>query len=264
MIGKILIALAAALCLLPLLSPVEAGSCAGYARTYTAPTYAAPLKSYAAPSYAVHAAKAYDYQADIYFPKFLAVVPLVQYPSYSAVYAPPVPGQIPGAADPARQQQTQGEMTQVLSGLKEVTTTLRDLDSRLRRLEERSGVQPIPQQLPPVQQAPKQSAPKQNAPAPKQQGQNTGVKHTFASVNAAFCAACHAKGNEANGGDFVLSDNGVIVKLTDAQVGAMQRVLLKGKMPKLNAHAKNNGIERMLTAEEAQAVLEEVDRQLSN
>lgn len=259
MIRFLIVGLALAACLACVEPPkAEAGNCGGYTRSYSTTYQAHGYKvatNYAAANHNAYAAKDYE----VVFQKFLAVVPLAVYPSYSAVYAPPppvAPGQPGQPADPARQQQSQGELQQVLTGLKEVTTTLRDFDSRLRILESRQGVQPAPQALPQPQALPKQPAPKQGAQAaPKQ--------HTFASVNASHCAACHAKGNEANGGEFVLSDaQGKMVKLTDAQVGKMSKVLLRGTMPKLNEYAAKHGITARLTEAESQAILEEVDRQV--
>lgn len=242
------VALSIALTLV-ILSSVEAGSCAGYTRSsysYSAPTYS--YRNYS------HAYAAPVYKDEVVYNKFLAVVPFVVYPSYGAVYAPPP--QLPNgnALDPAKQQQAQGELAQILNGLKEVTSTLKDFDARLRALEARQGIAP-PAALP------KEKAP---APAPKQQSNSNGAKPTFTSVNGQFCASCHQKGNEGHGGDFVLTDTqGKLVPLSDANIGAIQRTLLKGKMPKLNARAKQHGISRQLTAEEAQIILEEVDRQVA-
>lgn len=244
--------------LFDLTPPADASNCVGYSRTYSAPSYSqgyayTATKVYKAPT----AYKEVAYEEPVYY-KFQAFVPLIQIPTYSAVYAPPV-APFSGVQqhslnqDPAKQQQAQGELQQVLKGLTEVTTTLRNFDDRLRRLEERSGLQAPPPQP--------QALPKEQ---PKQQGQAPKGNLSFATVNAKACAMCHERGKESFGGDFILSEtSGAMVKLTDAQAGAMSRVLLKGKMPKLNARAKEHGITGPLTAEEAQAILSEVDAQLS-
>lgn len=243
--------------LLAVVGAAVAQSCSpGYTRsystyrapTYVAPTYVAPTKAYVAPTY--------DYYEAPFVLKLKAVVPLLELPTYSVgVYTPPPAapyGNVNPIPNPAMQQQAQGELSQVLNGLKEVTTTLRDFDSRLRRLEEKSGYAPQQQKL----------------PAPKQQQQSkapTGKQLSFAAVNQAFCAACHAKGNESNGGDFVMSDeNGALVALTAEQVVAVQTQLLKGKMPLINERAKKHNITRKMTEEETLAILGEIDRQLAS
>lgn len=244
-------------------APVRAQHCASagasyqrsYSTTYSA--YKAPTKSYAVPYAATNYATVTDYYEQPYVLKLKAVIPLLELPTYSVgVYSPPPQAPyvnpIPGQQNPAQQQQTQGELAQILNGLKDVTTTLKDFDSRIRRLEERSGGAPLPQpQLQQPQPQKGQAQPKQN-----------GSKVSFATTNANFCAACHEKGKEDRGGDFVFTVDGKMPKFTNDQIVSIQKHVGRGTMPKLNETAKKHGITRQLTAEERDSILFELDAQV--
>ena len=246
-------------------APVGAQHCASagasyqrsYSTTYSA--YKAPV-SYAK-SYAQSYATVVDYQEQPYVLKLKAVVPLLELPTYSVgVYTPPpqapcnvnpIPGQ---SHNPAQQQQSQGELQQILKGLTEVTTTLRDFDSRIRRLEERSGGVPLPQPQLQPKQMPRDEG--------KGQAKQNGSKVSFATTNANFCAACHEKGKEDRGGDFVFTVDGKMPKFTNDQIVSIQKHVGRGTMPKLNETAKKHGITRQLTAEERDSILFELDAQV--
>lgn len=217
--------------------------------------------SYSSGAYIAPKAKVYTEYAPVY-QKFLAVIPLVEYPTYSAVYAPPVPvtsAPVQGVnpmPNPAAQTLQSNELKIALEAIKKigedmrsVSTALTEFDKRLRRLEERQPVQP----LPPAKQA-------EPGPKPKEE-----PSAALKALNARACAMCHERGKESNGGDFVLSEpNGSIVKLTGEQLTAMQRMLNpeRPKMPKLTEAAKKAGITSHLNEEETKLWYREIDRQL--
>ena len=93
--------------------PAVAGHCGGYTRTFSSHGTASYAQGH---GYKVAVSHHVSKDYDVVFQKFLAVVPLAVYPSYSAVYAPAPPGAAPAPVGPAQAQQAQGELQQVLKG----------------------------------------------------------------------------------------------------------------------------------------------------
>jgi len=228
------------------------GSSYGYSRSYSsysyvAPTYSSYSSSYVAPAKVV--VKKDVYAEPSYF-RYLLALPLVEIPSYGAAYAPPPPVQPPNGAPAAQQapsqmQQILSQQAQVLTALDKLSKSVEALSARVEKIERTR--QPLPQKQPePQAQAPRDDALK-----------------AAATVSQQKCAACHQKGNESHGGDFVLTDEqGRFVRLTDTQLVSMQRQLVKGKMPKINKRAQEHQI-TALRKEEADALFAMLDAQIS-
>lgn len=218
-----------------------------YAQTYAQPVvvkdaYAPPVvvkESYAAP---VVVKK--DKVIEVVVPRFVAVVPLVDLPSYSAAYVGPGVAVSPPQA--AAQAAPAGELRQVLN-------EIRDLGVRIRRLEER-GDRPAAKQEPraePRQEPPEGSRqePKDAKEKPSDPFAGQGLPDVR-DVNRAHCARCHERGKEQNGGDFVLSEkDGSIVRLGDLVLLDLMIHCEKRTMPKLNKKAKEAGHKPMNDAE---------------
>lgn len=203
--------------------------------TYVAPTYHAPVTYNHTP--VVKKVVNYDYKKDdAYYLKFVAVVPLVELPTYSAVYTPPY---APVQAPPNRQSN---------EDLKKVLDAIKELGVRVRALEGRTTPAPTaPTTTPPVGSA----APATTPPT------IPDVK----LVNKNKCALCHERGSEASGGGFVLSEkDGTIVRMTSEQLAELDEQIYANKMPKLNAKAKAKGITSLNDLEYA-AFRNEITRQ---
>lgn len=227
--------------------------------SYSAPAYS--YQSYAAPSYGYAApAVTKTYKEETKYLKFLAVLPLVELPSYSAVYSPPQQLQSPQAQAAPRAASSQ--MDQILSQQQAVLTKLDQLDKNVQALSSRveglersgrfGGAQP---------QANLKTAPDAE-PIPKQPSKEG--KLTAALVNKQACAVCHERGNEQHGGDFVMSEpDGKFTRWSDKQLMAMERLLLSDKMPKINKRSQEAGITGALNKEAKEALLAERDRQVA-
>jgi hypothetical protein len=237
------------LCALSLVSPAKAQTCASY-RTYRAPsysysystpTYYAPSYStpsystpYVAPYVAPVVKKVVEHKDEAYYLKFIAVVPLVELPTYSAAYVPPYsPLQAPKKDD---------------EQLKQILELLKSYDARFKALEGKASLPPqATQQAPGVTQTPKD-------------GEQPKIPDVRA-VNALKCAMCHERGKEANGGGLVLSEkNGSLVRLNNEQLGELDEQLSTNKMPKLNAKSKAAGITELADVEYA-SFRQEISRQ---
>jgi mono/diheme cytochrome c family protein len=203
--------LAAGLLLLAFAGPAAA-QCSIHAPGYATQSYT--------PSYQTHVTH------DVTFTRVLAVIPLLDLPSYSASYVPAATPPAPAAA-----AQTAGPSAE----MKEVVSILKGFDARLKRLE---AVRAAPAATPARTPAPVMP-PAVDAPASA-----TGAgKLTLADVNKASCAACHQKGNESAGGDFVISDSaGVVRHFSDRELVSLTKHISRGTMPKQNARAKERGV----------------------
>lgn len=212
------------------LSPAVRAQCATYSSaryaTYSTPTY------YEAP---IVKKKVVE---EIVFQRYIAVLPLLDLPTYGAYYVAPPPTAAAPAVAPAPAAaptaQPCGDMARVLK-------LLESMDDRIRRLEGGGASAPGREPVSPPPRAP--------------------GKVDLRQINQQKCSACHQQGNEAKGGDFVLSDaSGSIVKLTDGQLADLQTHVVKGSMPKMNATSRAVGI-TPLTDDEAEAWIEEARRQ---
>lgn len=245
--------------------------------SYSTYSYSTPTMSYAAPAYVAPTAyEAPVVKKEVSYLRFLAVLPLVELPSYSAVYTPPPP--------PAQQQQNGTTQRQAqaadpqaaaildqLRGLNEGLTRLDrkvgQIDARLERLE-RTPRGPIQQQAP-APPPPPPPPPAEPGPQPdkepakaQQQTKAAGPAAAFAAANKASCAACH-QGKEvadAHGGGFVFTElDGTLAKLDSKQVLSVQRQLTTGKMPKVDsARARAMGVVAP-TQQQADAIFKRLD-----
>lgn len=230
----------------------RAQSCGSYGRSYQR-SYSS-YSSYSAPSYSTYAPAKVVVKKDVYaepaYFRYLLALPLVEVPTYGAAYAPPPPALAQPQAlpqsqgQPSQMQQILSQQGQILTSLDKLAKSVDALNARVEKIERTR--QPQPQAQPKQQQAPPQV---------------NGLK-AAQLVNQQKCAACHQKGNEAHGGDFVLSDEkGNFLKLTDKQLVSMQRQLTRGTMPKLNKRASEHQI-TALRKEEADALFALLDGQI--
>lgn len=235
---------------LGLVSPPDANaqSCGSYRTyrasypTYSYPTYSAPVtysapytSSYTAPYVAPVVKKVVEHKDDYYLLKFVAVAPLVELPTYSAVYVPPYsPLQHPNPA--SNQNQNKDDMKQVLELLKGYETRFKAIEDKLK-----GTVAPV---------------------TPTPDGKTSEPKiPDVKEVNSKKCAVCHQRGNEASGGKFVLSEaDGSIVRLNNEQLGELDEQLSTNAMPKLNVKSKQAGITQLSDVEYA-AWRQEISRQ---
>lgn len=281
--------------LLPvLLYPATAhGQC--YSHNYGAASYgySAPSYSYSYPSYNY----SYDYtpvvkkkviHQDIVYTRYIAAIPLLDLPTYSAYYSAPPTQAAPSVAPSAAPQQAQamapatnaapaggcGDMTRVLNLLERMESRIARLEGGPPQQQQQNYApqQPLaqapvqPQTQPPTrqpqvqpQQQPHGRGPRLEEPQPQVQQQVQKVD--LRVVAKQKCALCHEQGNESKGGDFVLTlKDGNIVKMTDAQLADLQDHVIRQTMPKMTAAAKSAGI-TPLTTEESEAYLDEAKRQ---
>jgi len=209
-------------------------------------------------SYATPVVKKKVIHEDIVFTRYLAVIPLLDLPTYSAHVVPALPRAAVAPAAPLRTEGPSKEMGQVLQILQSFDGRFRALEDRITRLEGlRSGGTPLSPPPPRMPRAEARVDPTSPTPG--------GV--TAKSVNQQMCAICHDKGNESNGGDFVLSVKGEIVRMTDAQLVTLGKKLATKSMPKLEVDDEElqkkivaKGI-RALNPAEANAWADEIDRQ---
>lgn len=204
-----------------------------YSTSY-APTYSAPV-TYSTPYVAPVVKKVVEHKDEYHYLKFVAVVPLVELPTYSAVYTPPyAPLSAPGGTHKG------GGASGSDPVLKEILDLVKGYDARLKALEAKS----------PGPLAPKTDTPAKEPSIPD-------VKQ----VNQQKCAMCHQRGNEANGGSFILSEkDGSIARLNNEQLGELDEQLSTNKMPKLNAKSKAAGITE-LNDQEYASWRQEISRQ---
>lgn len=162
------------------------------------------------------------------FLRFDAVIPLVSLPTYSAsalpVPAPPPP--VPAAAQP------QPDLRPVLEAIGKMGDRLGGIEKRLDSLEKRRRIDAPP--MPPADPA----SPKAELPP-------------GALSAAAKCAGCHARGSEAKGGDFVLTEaGGTAFALLDA--GDWQAVARRLQDPRKPMPPRDSGV--VLTPDERAAL----------
>ncbi len=234
-------------------SPARGQACRGH--SYQAP-YAAPVivkeRPYAAPVVVKEAPYVVTKEkvVEVVVPRFVAVIPLVDLPSYSAAYVGPgiAVGQPP-------QQQQAGELRQILD-------EVRSLGARIRRLEDRGDrpeAKPQPKAEPKAE--PKEESKAKPKPADPFEGEAQTALPDVRAINKAKCAMCHERGKQAAGGDFVLSEpDGSIVKLTDLQLLDLMIHCEKKTMPKLTQKSRAAGV-KPLTDPEIASWLAEAARQ---
>lgn len=214
----LLAAAAAALCRVP---PAEAQHCAP-ARVvrYHAPTYHSPV--------VVKKEVAVVKEVVPVIHKFVAVIPLVDLPTYSAVYAPPVVvPPVPVNPAPVQQQQQ--------PDWKLVMDTLRDIGARLKRLED-GQAQPARPKDP-------------FAPQPQKGPQGA------LGVVQQKCASCHSEASapEKGGGFVMVGKDGALPKFSAAASAKVLKRSYNGTMP-----PKDAGIAPLTDAEVA--ALADIDR----
>lgn len=190
--------------------------------------------SYGYRSYSTY--RSYSYAPTVYkevvpvITKYQAVIPLVEFPTYSAVYVPspvytPVPAVsapvhsglgTPGATPPG--STTLPSAAPAPSDLARILQLLESMDARIKALEGKK-----PAALPPPAPPEKTST---SAPAA------TPKLPVAMQVVATKCAACHVQGREKEGGDLVLiNKDGSRPPLTQRQYKAYVKMVNNGKMP---------------------------------
>lgn len=183
----------AALVLGLLCLPASAGTCGAVSYSYY------PSKTYVSKKVVVEPV----------YTKFVAVIPLVEFPTYSAVYVPPV-AQGPAVVPPAPPQQP--AQPQANNDLKQVMEMLKSMDARLQRLE----AQPLAQ-------------PQQPREGPKGPQGPVGVMQ-------AKCASCHEAASAADkGGNFTLFVQGKLAPLQPVQQNKLMKRVAGGTMPPKDA-----------------------------
>lgn len=241
----------------PLLASPILGQCGTAYRSrvvsYSSYSYATPTYStYVAPAVVKKEVAVVEKVVTPVFLRYVAVIPFVEVPSYGAQYAPqqyPALPQYNGqpqqqqAPNPAAQSNGQSsELRQVLNAVQGITDTLRAQDARIRDIEEYLKRTPI---------APK-AIPKEKAPEPKREESSLPDVRQIAAKK---CAACHAEGNEAGGGKFVLLDKaGNLLTLKTDNLLSMSEHVYAGTMPPKTSKAKAVGVEP-LTDQEAGAFM---------
>lgn len=207
--------------------------------SYSYPTYSYPTVSYPA---VVKKVVTHDYKKDDYhFYKFVAVVPLVELPTYSSQYVPPYAHAQP---NPNAQAKSSDDVKQILDLLK-------DLSGRVKVLESRNTQ--------PLNAAPNPAQGTQPQPNNSAQAQPSPLDVKI--VNKQKCAACHERGNETLGGGLVLSEkDGSLVQLSNEKLGDLEEQITTNAMPKINKKAKDLGI-TALTDQEYAAWRQEISRQ---
>ncbi len=246
--------LAALLLLLSLTALVSADGCYRGSRSYSYsyPTYSYSAPTYSAPYVAPYVAPAKPVEYQIY--RYLLAFPLVELPSYGAVYQPPVAPTLPQQQSPKGSAQglppTAFEEA-VLKKLDELGKGLREVSERVDRIERTR----TPQQLPP----PKQELPKQ----PPEQGPAPDVEKAFFKVNQESCIMCHARSvADVKGGKFVFTeDDGTPVQLSAEQREEVQRQLIAETMP-MKGTPKDNV--KKLDKDTRSVLFNELDRQIRN
>lgn len=229
------------------ISSANAQTCGSYRVYRTQAAYSTPYVSYSTPvTYSTPyvapvVKKVVEYKKeDPYYLKFVAVVPLVELPTYSAYYTPPYS---PVAPPPSVAKGMSKE------DLKEIVDLIKGLDNRMKALEGRTEGKATP--LAPVD-------PKVD---PKTEGKADSKIPDVRLVNQQKCAICHQRGNESKGGRFILSEaDGSIVRLNNEQLGELDEQLSTNAMPKINATSKAAKI-TPLTDEEYAAFRQEISRQ---
>lgn len=227
--------------------------------------------------------------------KYVAVIPLVEFPTYSAVYVPPVvpvgvpvgvpTGPIAGVAPPvaapvappvapsppAPSAIAPGDVQRIMDALSTINRNFESFDTRIRRLEDKVNgpATPLPTPLPtpnpkPVDPFnPTAPAPAASTPPPAPPGEAPPVPPTMPkadgaallatpSSNIGKCALCHARGNEASGKGFVLSDASGIVRLSRAHLDSLAQHVEDDTMPKMTRKAREAGILPFTPAEKAE------------
>lgn len=172
------------------------------------------------------------------FTRFVALIPLVDLPSYSAVYAPPVV--VNPAVPPAITPVPAGQPGQT-GDMKVILDLLKAMDARLQKLEAgpRKPADPF---APAAAQSAQPAAQPVQAP-------------DVLKVIVAKCASCHdAKAAADKGGGLTLTDAGALVRLTDRQARKTLTSVYAGKMP-----PKSSGI-APLSDEEVAAVVAHLDK----
>ncbi len=195
-----------------------------------------------APTKVVKVVKKVADVVELVYPQYVALAPIIRYPSYGAQYVPIDPalqGQYQQQGAAQNQYVTRKELSEVMAGIAELKKEIQSLKTP------RVGEKKSPADDQPDDQV------------------ETEVLPDVRAVATAKCALCHQRGNEGKGGDLVLTEkNGAFVKLTAAQLLDFTLVVQKQTMPKLNSAAKKAGI-TALNRVESIALLQEIARQRS-
>lgn len=176
-----------------------------------------------------------DYVAPVVV-RFQAVIPLVDYGSYSAVYVPPVASPVaptPAATPPVTVPQT----APAASGMEAVMAELKKIGGRLDALEKKNSGGPVvvPQTAP---------------PAAQQQPRQEEAGQAALKVVVAKCAACHGKDNAAEkGGSLVLIDGGALAQVSARAANKVVGRSYAGTMP-----PKDSGVPALTDTEVGQVV----------
>lgn len=195
--------------------------------------------------------------------RYVAVVPLLEVPTYSAVYVPPVVPVNPGVAagvgvaaqaPPAAAGLAPGDVQKIMGALTTLNNNMRGFNDRLSALEARVGAGPAPPAAAPraaatppreaVTPPPPPPMPRVEAAAPA-----SGPGGVLSLVQGK-CASCHeARVSAEKGGGLTLTEGNVLARLTDRQVNKVIGSAYKGTMP-----PKSSGV-APLTDEEVSALV---------
>lgn len=183
---------------------------------------------------------------DVVFTRFVAVIPLADLPTYSAVYTPPVvapvvpgpapgpvvPGPVPGHGGLQAPKAGQAPAAQP-DALQTILAKLEAMEARINKLE---------------------GKPLQASPGPKEPKEGPKGPPGALGVMANKCAVCHEARTAADkGGSFVLFNGTELAPLgVGQQAKVMKRVTLEPSDPK-RMPPKESG--HVLTEEEINAVV---------
>lgn len=202
--------------------------------------------------------------------KFVAVLPVAEFPTYGAYYTPPAVAYVPQPAPQAAAVTPPPAQAQAASAsdLKLVLEALKALDGRLGAVEARLGGRtapavPAPAAPAPAVPTPAPADPFNPAAVPQASGQTEprsaarATSQPGAELSKLFqtrCAACHEAATSAEkGGGFTLMEGAELAKLDERQVRRLASVSYKGSMP-----PKSSGLPALTDAEVA-LVMQYVD-----
>jgi hypothetical protein len=231
--------------------------------TYVAPTYVAP---YVAP--VVKKEVVVEKVVVPVFNKYVAVIPIVEFPTYGAFYSapynpyayPPNPAggfaggtqPNPGVPNPGVRAAAPPAPTAQSDDIRQILDLMKGLDSRIRRLEDGSAPRGVPKEAP-------KELPKKEEDGP---ASAPGVREIILKK----CAGCHSKSNadkygaEKDKKGIVLCDEeGNLLNLSVELISSSQDHVYANTMPKVNARSKELKI-TPLTDTEAGVIMAELSR----